>query len=274
MTNKSLIQIVAIFISLIMMFFSHLGFGQSVAINTTGSIADTSAILDISSSSKGLLIPRVNLISLTTMTTINSPANSLLVYNTNAAIGGGTGYYYNTGTAAAPEWVKLVTQNDSIVKSVTPSGASIALDRFPMGEMSMNNNTTPTTLTQNVWTKVVGTSSFNSESYQFANGVTNNKLVYTGEKEKMFHITCTLSASAASNTNMKAVVFKNGTILPSGMVTTRINGSDVVSTAIHAMVALKTNDFIELYLMNTSNNNDLTILDMNMFAMGVSMGRD
>lgn len=78
---------------------------QSLSVNTTGATAHPSAILDVSSTSKGLLIPRVSLTSINDVATIAAPATSLLVYNSNAAITGGTGlgYYYFNGT----QWVKM-----------------------------------------------------------------------------------------------------------------------------------------------------------------------
>ncbi len=85
------------------------GSAQNVGINTTGNAPDASAMLDITSTSKGLLIPRVSLTSLTDASTISSPAVSLLVYNSNAALTGGVGYYYNSGTSGSPVWTKLVT---------------------------------------------------------------------------------------------------------------------------------------------------------------------
>ncbi len=66
-----------------------------------------SARLEVSSTNQGVLIPRVSLTSVTDATTIPNPATSLLVYNTNAALPWGVGYYYNAGTSAAPRWVSL-----------------------------------------------------------------------------------------------------------------------------------------------------------------------
>jgi hypothetical protein len=80
---------------------------QNVAINSTGSNPDSSAMLDVSSTNKGVLIPQISLSSLTDASTIAVPAHSLLVYNTNAALSGGKGYYYNSGTTGSPSWVKL-----------------------------------------------------------------------------------------------------------------------------------------------------------------------
>ena len=82
---------------------------QNVGINASGANPDPSAMLDVSASNKGLLIPNVALSSTTDVTTIPSPATSLLVYNTNASItgtgAGGAGYYYYNGTA----WVRMST---------------------------------------------------------------------------------------------------------------------------------------------------------------------
>lgn len=75
-----------------------------------------SAALDMKAeSNKGLLIPNVNLSSTTDVNSIigGIPAQSLLVYNTNAAITGtgaaGTGYYYWDTNI----WKKLTTKDDT-----------------------------------------------------------------------------------------------------------------------------------------------------------------
>jgi hypothetical protein len=81
-------------------------FGQGIAINTTGAAPDTSAILDIEDTDKGILIPRVNITDLSTTAPISLPANSLLVYNINGTTG--TGFYYWNSSLGT--WVKI---NDS-----------------------------------------------------------------------------------------------------------------------------------------------------------------
>jgi len=76
---------------------------SQVAINTDGNAPDNSAMLDVKSIDKGLLIPRVALTGALDVATIASPATSLLIYNTATA---GTspdnvtpGYYYWNGNA-------------------------------------------------------------------------------------------------------------------------------------------------------------------------------
>ncbi len=54
---------------------------QSVAINTTGATANASSIIDISSTIKGMLVPRMNA---TQRTAIAAPANGLLVYDNDS----------------------------------------------------------------------------------------------------------------------------------------------------------------------------------------------
>jgi hypothetical protein len=90
-------------------------FNERMRITNAGRIGigtgtpDTSALLELASASKGLLMPRVNLVSLSDANTIALPATSLLVYNTNAVLTGGKGFYYNTGTPGAVTWTKLAT---------------------------------------------------------------------------------------------------------------------------------------------------------------------
>src|SRR5690606_26767298 len=84
---------------------STFAFSQNVGINTTGALPDASAGLDVDFNNKGLLVPRVSLTSTTDVTTIPTPATSLLVYNTNAAMtGGAVGYWYYDGT----QWVQAL----------------------------------------------------------------------------------------------------------------------------------------------------------------------
>ena len=78
-------------------------------IGTGGTAPTTSAMLEVKAADKGVLLPRLSLLSTTDAATIVSPATSLLVWNTNNALTGGAGYYFNAGTTGLPNWVKLVT---------------------------------------------------------------------------------------------------------------------------------------------------------------------
>ena len=76
-----------------------------IGINNNGSAPDPSAMLDISSTSKGFLTPRM---TSTERDAIVSPATGLLIYQTDGSVG----FYYNQGTDTAPDWVRLGNEND------------------------------------------------------------------------------------------------------------------------------------------------------------------
>jgi trimeric autotransporter adhesin len=63
---------------------------------------DASAQLHVESTSKGVLVPRV-----ASTANVTNPAKGLLVYQT----GGTEGFYYNSGTAASPNWVQVLAGN-------------------------------------------------------------------------------------------------------------------------------------------------------------------
>jgi len=71
-----------------------------VAVNTDGSPADASAMLDVKATDAGMLVPRM---SSTAMNNIVNPATSLFVYNTTA-----NAFYYFDGN----NWVSLGSISD------------------------------------------------------------------------------------------------------------------------------------------------------------------
>jgi hypothetical protein len=76
-------------------------FSQSFAINTDGSTADPSAILDVKSSTKGLLIPRLTTVQ---KLAIATPAEGLKIYDTDTK----TFWFYN-GTV----WIEIPDGSNS-----------------------------------------------------------------------------------------------------------------------------------------------------------------
>jgi hypothetical protein len=68
-----------------------------VGINTDGSAPDNSAMLDVKSSEKGILIPRMTLAE---RNAIATPATGLMIYQTDDT----PGFYYNSGLPGSPLW--------------------------------------------------------------------------------------------------------------------------------------------------------------------------
>ena len=95
-------------------------YAQNVGINSDGSSPDASAMLDIKSTDKGLLIPRVALTNTSLASPITSPATSLLVYNTATTGDVTPGYYYWNGN----QWVRFATGVTAGITSIGPGTSS------------------------------------------------------------------------------------------------------------------------------------------------------
>ena len=116
---------------------------QTVGINSTGAVPATSAMLDVASTNKGLLIPRVDIIDLSTPVPVAAPVTSLLVYNTN--IVSGIGYYYWNGTS----WIQLldvsstVDDHDWYKETTTTAPTAITDDIFTEGKVRISTPNYP-----------------------------------------------------------------------------------------------------------------------------------
>ncbi|MES2798308.1 MAG: hypothetical protein V4683_20230 [Bacteroidota bacterium] len=96
---KKLILFIAIIFSI------QLSFGQNVGIGINS--PNASALLDLYSTNKGVLFPRVFLDATVDNNSVPNPAQYLIVYNTNAAMTGGKGLFQNTGTNVSANWTKV-----------------------------------------------------------------------------------------------------------------------------------------------------------------------
>lgn len=136
--------------------YSQVGIGTSSP--------NSSAMLDIVASDKGLLIPRVALTNATDQVTVPSPAVGLLVYNTGASTLTYKGFVFWNGT----EWRSInntSTVNPSI-SGLTCSGASAFPQTFTSGVPYSGTLTVPY-------------SNGNGGSYQSGSPFTQNGLTFT-----------------------------------------------------------------------------------------------
>lgn len=80
---------------------------QNVTINTDGSSADASALLDVKSTTQGILLPRM---STTQVNALSLPGTGLFVYNTTI-----NAFQVNTGTSVSPIWTTLGAANSQTI---------------------------------------------------------------------------------------------------------------------------------------------------------------
>lgn len=105
---------------------------RRINVNATGNVGlgtndpDKSAALDVTSTNKGVLLPRVALTGVTDATTIPSPANSLMIYNTATSSDVTPGYYFwNTSNL---KWMRVLDSDSSGWNTKGNSGTAEGTD--------------------------------------------------------------------------------------------------------------------------------------------------
>ena len=83
-----------LFFTMLICVFQHAVFAQNIGINSTGAVPDKSAMLDVSATNKGILVPRM---TSALRTAIANPAKGLLVYDSST-----TGFWFHNGNVWAP----------------------------------------------------------------------------------------------------------------------------------------------------------------------------
>lgn len=162
-----------------------------------------------------------------------------------------------------------VTGNTNVDGNLTYTGTK----SHWMGEVYMVGNTTATAITNTAnYFKVAGTTIIgNNMGFDNGGGI-SNRLRYTGAVTRMFHIAVSFSFSTASNSqNVEFAVAKNGVRIDSSVQETKTGtAGDVQSTALHVVATLATNDYLEVFCRNLSTASNVTVKNLNFFAMNAN----
>ena len=110
----------------VLVFFAHFGLHAQVSINSNGNNPDSSAMLDVQSTTRGMLIPRMTQAE---RAAIPDPATGLLVFQTDTLVG----FWYYDGA----NWLKsnIFTLVDSVVSN---GGVSYHHSDFVFGSPSLD----------------------------------------------------------------------------------------------------------------------------------------
>lgn len=127
---------------------------EGVSIKTTVGPPHASAMLDVESGTKGVLVPRVFLTRDTLAAPVTNPADGLIVYNTNDTLNPwGKGLYYwriDPDDANEKKWIKI-TQGNGPAKVTFEQmmGLTPYLNMHDLGMMVFVTNSDPVLLYEN-----------------------------------------------------------------------------------------------------------------------------
>lgn len=147
------------------------------------------------------------------------------------------------------------------------------LKSFSHGEIYISSTSATSFADATNYVALAGTFALTSAlSHEFDMN-TNAQLRYTGTDTKIFHVACSFSfTSSANNQIVHWVVAKSGTPVTTSVLQNKIGtGTDVQSSAMHALVSMDTNDYLSIYVKNTTWTAAETITGTtaNLFAMGM-----
>ena len=137
------------------MLVSQISLAQGVKISPQPGTPDPSAILETQDTTRGILMPRVNLQSSTDAVTIANPATSLMVFNTGTTLAP-AGFYYNAGTPQAPQWA-LVLPN--------PANTALNMNGFAIENLATPVNPADAVTKDYVDNQIIGVSGSGGGAY-------------------------------------------------------------------------------------------------------------
>jgi hypothetical protein len=147
---------------------------------------------------------------------------------------------------------------------VEAPGITTEKDDVATGNLYLTASTATNFSGANVPTKVLCTTS--AVGLFRVSSPTDNRLVYTGTKNRRFAITGSVSVTAQSaNKYFSFYIYKNGVKLPESEQAMRLStGVDKGSLTITCTVQLSTNDYIEIWAANTSDGSSMTVETLNL----------
>jgi hypothetical protein len=98
---------------------------------------------------------------------------------------------------------------------------------------------------------------------------TNNRITYTGTETKTFKLVATCNGTTTSNNVIHFAFHKNGTIVTSSEQDTKADGTVVLPTAFQCLVELATDQYVEVFVKNSTGSNNFTLQHINVIATEV-----
>ena len=132
-----------------------------------------------------------------------------------------------------------------------------------VGVMNMEGNGTATTIaTQNVFVKAAGITALSGVSQRFSMPL-NNQLQYDAALTETFRVVVTLTVTSTNNKQVAALGMLNGVtpLTPASRSTTN-SGGRAEGLMYQGVTTLNTGDYIETWIANETNDDNVTVIDM------------
>jgi hypothetical protein len=174
--------------------------------------------------------------------------------------------WVNTTSKVTYECIDATTSN--AVWNISSNDNSTAI-LGSHGEVYMQNNTTNTVITtQNVAVKVLGTTTAGLSTSNVTVG--QNRLTYVGLVSGNFKATASIGAKRGGAINFDASWFiaVNGVIQQKSKLQIQTNNGEG-AISIQCILNLTTNDYVELWVENDSNTEDVLVEDFNMIIEAI-----
>jgi len=214
-------------------------FAQGVSVNTTGDDADASAMLDVASTTSGMLIPRM---LETERTAIASPAEGLMVYQTD----GTEGFYYYDGT----NWVQLGA-----------GGTGTTGDIGEMFEYNTSGSSSDITVTaEGTFYGWISATTGITNGVTFDDNSTADRLTATVAGDYKVDVSISFGTST-TNHIVEGSIFKNGVKVDNLSFRRKLSSSDLGVAVITGIVNLSASDYIDLRF-SSDGNGDIVQLEI------------
>jgi hypothetical protein len=152
--------------------------------------------------------------------------------------------------------------------AITPDRVQDAL--FTMqggwGRISLTASAATDITAVNTWVKAAGTTALAAHSQQFTMPA-NNRLQCTCPIPSIMEISATLSIVDGNNKTIQLALARNGTIMAETITTIRLgSGGDTEEGVLIGDFAQELNDYVEVWVRNTTDSTDVTVTALNMRA--------
>jgi hypothetical protein len=134
----------------------------------------------------------------------------------------------------------------------------------------MNGNATATTISViNTEVKIAGTTTSNSVTQKFTN--TSNRATYTGAISRDFKVTAVFSAESGNNNEVGVYISKNGTSIADSQIYITTNAAGRAESGVcQTIVGLEQNDYIEIWVENSTSTSNVTVTDLNVVVEAIN----